>query len=77
MTPSKARRSLFGSICLIAFLAFNVVMLGLIAHLNLQTPAHGEDVMGRAYGTFFGVIIWVAGAAILGLVAFPTRARQT
>jgi hypothetical protein len=76
-TPSapKSHRSPIGWFWLIAFVAFNVVIIGLLAHLNLPDIKVGEEVMGRGYGTLLLGVIWLVGAPILGLAAFLTRAK--
>lgn len=79
------KRGFFGWLFLILFVLFNAFMLwAVVAGINdmASLPAEtGAEQAGKAIGGAIGfamlMLVWVAGAVILGLFALLTRGRKT
>lgn len=86
-TLRKASRSAFGQIIKWLFIAFNVLMLWwFIAGMNaassgIDSASSEAESAGAAIGTGLGammiIFIWVAGAFLLGLFTYFTRAKNS
>lgn len=82
----KPKRSLFGKIVKYTFIGFNILMLvwfiGGMASAskgieNATTEAEQAGAaIGAGLGAIFIIFIWIAGAVILGIMAFLTRAKR-
>lgn len=81
----KPKRSLFGKIVKYTFIGFNILMLvwfigGMAsASKGIENATTEAEQAGAAIGTGLGamfiIFIWIAGAVILGIMAFLTRAK--
>lgn len=81
----KPNRSLFGKIVKYTFIGFNILMLvwfigGMAsASKGIENATTEAEQAGAAIGTGLGamfiIFIWIAGAVILGIIAFLTRAK--
>lgn len=82
----KPKRSLFGKIVKYTFIGFNILMLvwfiGGMASASKgieNAPTEAEQAgaaIGTGLGAIFIIFIWIAGAVILGIMAFLTRAKR-
>lgn len=82
----KPKRSLFGKIVKYTFIGFNILMLvwfigGMAsASKGIENATTEAEQAGAAIGTGLGamfiIFIWIAGAVILGIMAFLTRAKR-
>lgn len=81
----KPNRSLFRKIVKYTFIGFNILMLvwfigGMAsASKGIENATTEAEQAGAAIGTGLGamfiIFIWIAGAVILGIIAFLTRAK--
>lgn len=82
----RQKRGVFGWLFLILFWGFNAFMAyGAIAGLSANSDRIGQmtseaeqagAVIGTAIGASFLLMIWVAGAIILGLFVLFTRGKK-
>lgn len=85
-TLRKAKRGAFGQIIKWIFIGFNLLMMwwfitGISAASDgMDSAKSGAESAGAAIGTGLGammiIFIWVAGAFLLGLFTYFTRAKN-
>ena len=85
-TLRKAKRGVFGQLIKWIFIGFNLLMLWwFVAGMNAATDGidsakNEAESAGAAIGTGLGammiIFIWVAGAFLLGLFTYFTRAKR-
>lgn len=80
----KTKRGFFGKLVLLAFWAFNALMVlwiwgGTQAAVESQAGMSGAEAAGAAIGTGLGitilVFVWLIGAVILGIMSLLTRPK--
>ncbi len=78
----RPKRSLFGKLCKLVFIAFNILMafwiFGGVSHnvsdMNgLNSAEHAGAVIGTGLAVGMLITLWVAGDIILGLFTLLTR----
>lgn len=80
----RARRTIFGKLCLGAFAVFNVLMvlwffsaIGAVSH-SMETMNEAEKAgasVGAGIGMMLILFVWAAGDIVFGSLAFFTRAK--